>query len=86
MQQIGQTEEPEAMNISNAKTRTSRKLYAQQELMDGISKVLGYWQENLSREETETLGEDGIAEINKLMRQQADRVAKLLGYEKAWVS
>jgi hypothetical protein len=74
------------MDAKNAKTRTDRKHYAQQELMDGISKVLGYWQENLSREETEALGEDGIEEINELMRQQADRVAKLLGYEKAWVS
>lgn len=74
------------MNIAEATTRTARKHYAQQQLMDGISKVLGYWQENLTGEETEALGEDGIAEIDELMRLHADRVAKILGYEKAWVS
>lgn len=74
------------MRITEAKTRTDKKMYAQQELMDGLSKVLGYWQENLSNDDIEALGQDGIDEINKLMWQQADRVAKLLGYEKAWVS
>ena len=74
------------MKITEAKTRTDKKVYAQQALMDGISKTLGYWQESLSGGDIEALGEDGIAEVNELMRQQADRVAKLLGYEKAWVS
>ena len=74
------------MNITEATTRTAKKHYAQQTLMDGISKALGYWQENLTDSDIEALGEDGIEEINELMRQQADRVAKLLGYEKAWVS
>lgn len=74
------------MRITEANTRTAKKEFAQEALMHGIANVLGYWQENLSSDEVDALGEDGIQEINELMRQQANRVAKLLGYEKAWVN
>lgn len=50
--------------------------------MHGIGNVLGYWSERDPR-----LAEDlGITdeEFHEILVQQADRVARLLGYEQAW--
>lgn len=50
--------------------------------MHGMANVLGYWSERNPR-----LASDlGLTdeEFQTLLWQQADRVAKLFGYEKAW--
>lgn len=70
--------------ITNLKTRKDKKEYAQDLIMDGIGNVLGYWMERLSEEERDALGEDGISEMCALVHAQADRVAKMFGFEKAW--
>lgn len=70
--------------VTKLKTRTAKKEWAQNELMHGMANVLGYWTEHLSEEERDSLGEDGIVELRALLQQQADRVAKIFGYEQAW--
>jgi hypothetical protein len=72
--------------IKDLKTRTDKKEWAQDMLLDGISKVLGYWQENMSDAERELLSVADVNEIHDLMQAQADRVAKLFGYDGAWTS
>lgn len=74
------------MDATEAKTRTEKKQFVQDQLMDSLSLALGYWQERLSEDEREKLGEEGLAELQTLMQEQANRVAKMFGYEKAWVS
>ena len=71
-------------NILKLKTRNDKKQYAQDLIMDGIGNVLGYWMEQLSEEERDALGMDGINEMCELVHQQADRVAKMFGFDKAW--
>lgn len=61
--------------------RTEIKHKAQDALMQGIANQLGYYDpadfgENLSESERE--------ELRAEMKRQADRVAKLFGYEEAW--
>lgn len=74
------------MEATQAKTRTEKKQFVQDKLMDGLSLTLGYWQERLTDDERDTLGEDGLAELQTLMQEQANRVARMFGFEKAWVS
>lgn len=74
------------MDATQAKTRTEKKQFVQDQLMDGLSVTLGYWRERLTDSEREALGEEGLAELQALMQEQANRVAKIFGYEKAWVS
>jgi hypothetical protein len=61
---------------------------AQDILMNGIAKTLGYWAEN---------GDDLIpgwynwtaeekAVFQEIVKAQADRVAKVFGYDKAWIA
>ena len=55
---------------------------AQAMLMHGIGDVLGYWSER-----TPSAARDlGLTddELQEILWQQADRVAKLMGFEKAW--
>jgi hypothetical protein len=73
-------------DVMEAKTRAEKKQLVQSELMHGMANALGYWQERLTGEERDKLGEDGLAELQALMQEQADRVAKMFGYEKAWVN
>lgn len=74
------------MDATQAKTRTEKKQFVQDVLMDGLANTLGYWQEHLTEDDRDRLGEDGLAELQALMREQANRVAKMFGYEKAWVN
>ena len=64
-------------------TKTGRKQEAQSLLMDGIAKVLGYWEESYAMT-AEAMDDAERAEFRELLWKQADRVAKLLGYEEAW--
>lgn len=73
-------------NILKLRTRTDRKQWAQDKIMHQVSIALGYWVDELSTEERDALGVDGINEIADLMKAQADRVAKMFGYEEAWRS
>lgn len=74
------------MDATQAKTRTEKKQFVQTELMHGMANALGYWTERLTESERDALGEDGLAELQALMQEQANRVAKMFGYEKAWVN
>lgn len=63
------------------KTKTAMKDEAQDAIMNGIANVLGYVD----------LDELGIAphqqeEFRAILRREADRVARLLGYDEAWVN
>ncbi len=51
-------------------------------LMHGIGNVLGYWSEQNPDAATHLGLTD--EEFHEILRGQADRVAKLLGYEEAW--
>lgn len=64
--------------------RMTPKQKANQILMDGVSVTLGYWIEKTHVTEGMTGRER--EEIQHQMKKQADRVAKLLGYEEAWYS
>jgi hypothetical protein len=55
---------------------------AQEMLMHGIGNVLGYWSEQNPDAATHLGLTD--EEFHEILRGQADRVAKLLGYEEAW--
>lgn len=72
--------------IKELKTAQDRKEWAQDMLLDGMSKVLGYWQETLTDEERELLSTDDINTLHHLLQTQADRAAKLFGYDGAWIS
>lgn len=57
---------------------------AQTMLMHGLGNVLGYWTERL--EDLQVAEELGLTpeEFGEVLLQQADRAAKILGFEKAW--
>jgi hypothetical protein len=67
------------------KQKMAARQKAQEMLMHGIGNVLGYWGENNSGEldAVEALGYTE-EEFNGVIAAQADRVAKMFGYEKAW--
>ena len=65
-------------------SRTTPKQKAREILMDNVSIALGYWTEQDSVVDQMTDGE--IELVKAQLQKQADRVAKLLGYEEAWHS
>jgi mannitol-1-phosphate/altronate dehydrogenase len=62
-------------------TKTEKKLKAQEMLMTGIGNVLGYWTESGFADE---MTEAEQVEFQQALQQQADRVAKMFGFDKAW--
>lgn len=58
-----------------------KKEAAQGALMHGIGNVLGYWHEHPP---FDGMTAEEKAEFGRILMQQADRVAKLLGFEEAW--
>lgn len=64
------------------KREANRK--AQEMLMHGIGNVLGYWSEQ-DRDVAKDLGLTD-EEFHGVLAAQADRVAKLFGYEQAWAN
>lgn len=72
--------------IKDLTTATDRKEWAQDMLLDGISVVLGYWQEKLTDAERELLSVEDVNALHDIMQRQADRAAKLFGYDGAWIS
>ena len=69
--------------IKRASKREAKEA-AQKMLMHGIGNVLGYWHEDLNNaREAEALGLTQ-EEFGQVLMAQADRVARLLGFEEAW--
>ncbi|MFE5092100.1 hypothetical protein ACFRCI_17345 [Streptomyces sp. NPDC056638] len=62
-------------------SRTELKEKAQEVLMHGIAKQLGYFDPN---DYAEAIPASQHEELHEVMRREADRVARLFGYEKAW--
>ncbi len=67
-------------------TKTQIKELAQEELMHGIARTLGYCLEDQGL--TDKLAEMGVDQdlFRNVMRAQADRLAKLFDYEEAWTA
>lgn len=63
-------------------TKREAKEKAQEMLMHGLGNVLGYWSEN-NIDAAKDLGLTD-EEFHKILQEQADRVAKLFGYDYAW--
>lgn len=65
------------------RTPTSQKRRAQDILLHGIAVALGYWTEQ-NYFDVAVLTEKQQDEFSRILQQQADRVARLFGYENAW--
>ena len=63
--------------------KTTAKQLAQDVLMDKISTALGYWEEG---HDTSDMTERELEECRRQMKKQADRVAKMFGFDEAWYS
>lgn len=65
-------------------SKRAAKEAAQEMLMHGIGNVLGYWAEDQGNRAM--MRELGLSEeeFNATLQQQADRVARLLGFDSAW--
>jgi hypothetical protein len=70
------------MNDDTSKlNRAQLKEHAQEVLMQGIGNQLGYYNPDDDAREIPQSQRD---EFHAVMQREADRVAKLFGYEKAW--
>lgn len=65
-------------------SKREAKCLAQDLLMHGIGNVLGYWMEDVL--DTRHVAELGYTneEFGAILLAQADRVAKLFGFDEAW--
>ena len=63
-------------------SKQQAKEKAQEMLMHGMGNVLGYWTE----QDPQVASDLGLTdeEFQKILFAQADRVAKLFGFERAW--
>jgi hypothetical protein len=66
-----------------ALSRTKLKLIAQDALMQGIANQLGYWNPEDCAEE---IPESQRDELDQIMKREADRVARMFGFEEAWIN
>jgi hypothetical protein len=64
--------------------KTTPKKKAQDILMDKVSVALGYWTEGDYDSEVMTVKER--VEVQRQMKIQADRIAKMFGFDEAWES
>ncbi len=62
-------------------SRTELKHLAQETLMHGIGNQLGYWN---PAEHNKSVPKEQLEELGEVMQREADRVARLFGYEKSW--
>jgi hypothetical protein len=62
-------------------TRTELKTKAQEVLMTGIANQLGYWN---PEDWDEPRVAEQLDEFREIMKREADRVAKLFGYDESW--
>lgn len=63
------------------RTRTQIKEMAQQVIMDHVAKALGYYD---PAEYGDVMTPEEAEEFRTVLKAQADRVARLMGYEEAW--
>jgi hypothetical protein len=71
------------MEDSTKLTRTQLKLHAQEVLMHGIADQLGYYNPD---DDARPIPAEQREEFRGVMRREADRLAKVFGYEKAWAN
>lgn len=64
-------------------SRTQLKEQAQEVLMHGIGNQLGYYDPD---DDNREIPQEQREEFRAVMQREADRVAKLFGYEKAWAN
>ena len=63
--------------------RTELKHLAQEALMQGIATQLGAWDPTVC---DKMVPPTQLDELQEIMKREADRVAKLFGYEEAWTN
>lgn len=63
--------------------RTELKQFAQEALMQGMATQMGAWN---PEECDKMVPPDQLDELFGIMKREADRVAKLFGYEEAWIN
>lgn len=71
------------MATPRTRTRTEIKHMAQECLMDHVAKALGYYNPT---EYGDVMTPEEEEEFRTVLKVQADRVAKLLGYGESWSS
>jgi hypothetical protein len=64
--------------------RTEMKTHVQDNLMHGIGNVLGYWMNGHEPDGYADWSDADREAYQQIMQREADRVAKLFGYEAAW--
>ena len=67
--------------MSEKMTRTELKEIAQKAIMHGIGNVLGYWD---PANQALEIPDDQEDELREIMPREADRLAKVFGYDRAW--
>ena len=66
-------------------TRTEMKRRAQELIMRQVANARGYWGEML--ESTgEVIAADQAEEFGVILKREADRVARIMGYEESWAN
>lgn len=80
----GEVEPPKRTVPRRRVTKVEQKHIAQDALAHGIATVLGYWREDAVL--TQRLTEAGIdrEQFAGIMKQQADRAVRALGFTEAW--
>ena len=71
------------MSVPGKRTRTEIKQDAQEIIMDGIAKILGYHDPH---ENGMDYSDEELAQLREIMQREANRVARLFGYEEAWTA
>lgn len=64
---------------------------AREMIMHGVGNVLGYWQEAdpnpfAPATSASRLSDEEVEQFGQILLREADRVARLLGYEQAWTN
>ncbi|MEW1547550.1 hypothetical protein [Streptomyces tsukubensis] len=65
-------------------SRRAMKAAAQESLMHGIANAIGYFTEMYVPQGWSDWTEEQRDEYRTIMQREADRVARLFGFEKAW--
>lgn len=66
-------------------TRTEMKHAAQQEIMSAVANLLGYAEQTMSARGA-WVGDENADDFQEILRREADRVARLMGYEESWTN
>lgn len=85
MENVRKSYENEVAEMSKGLcTRTDKKRQAQALLMDGIGTVLDDWAEGHAMVRDALGDEANVTEFEEILKREADRIAKLFGFEEAW--